>query len=80
MQYTIRNIPSELDKQLRHRAKQEARSLNEVLIEALTLGLGLGDRPPKVRDLSDLSGTWDVDPEIELALSEQRQIEEHLWR
>lgn len=40
-QYTIRSVPSKLDVVLRRRAQKTGKSLNEVLIEALTIGAGI---------------------------------------
>jgi plasmid stability protein len=80
MQYTLRNVPREVDRALRERAEREARSLNEVAIEVLRIALGLTDAPVRQRDLADLAGTWVADPEIEGVLAEQRVIEEDMWR
>jgi plasmid stability protein len=80
MQYTIRNIPKELDRALRERAQREHRSLNEVVVEALRVALGQADVAVKRRDLGDIAGSWVEDPDIEAALAEQRRIDEDLWR
>jgi len=40
-QYTIRSIPANLDKTLRHRALKTGKSLNEVVVEALAKGAGV---------------------------------------
>jgi plasmid stability protein len=80
MQYTLRNIPSDLDEALRERARREQRSLNEVAIEALRIALGLSGAPVKRRDLGDVVGTWVEDPQVEAALAEQRRIDEDLWK
>jgi hypothetical protein len=80
MQYTLRNIPPILDEALRNRAREEAKSLNEVAIETLLTGLGLVGEPIKRRDLSDIAGTWVADPEIDEALEDQRRIDPALWR
>jgi Antitoxin FitA-like, ribbon-helix-helix len=80
MQYTIRNIPPELDRALRQIAKQQDKSLNEVVIEAMQVGAGLGDDSIVRRDLSDVAGTWLRDVETDRALVEQRRIDTELWR
>ena len=82
MQYTIRNIPRKVDQALRRKAKQQQRSLNEVAVEALGVGLGVlsnGERV-KYRDLSDFAGTYVKDPEFEQALKDQDQIDPEMWR
>lgn len=80
MQYTLRNIPAEVDQTLRRRAREEGKSLNAVALEALLAGSGgqIGSLP--VRDLSDIAGSWVDDPEVDAALADQRRIDPELWR
>ena len=80
MQYTIRDIPPLLDSELRRRAKNEGKSLNAVVIESLVRGAGLGETAPRYRDLSDIVDTWVEDPEFDIAIADQDQVDEHLWR
>lgn len=40
-QYTLRNVSPVIDRELRSRAKRTNRSLNDVLLEALSIGLGM---------------------------------------
>jgi hypothetical protein len=80
MQYTLRDIPPPLDSELRRRAKAESRSLNSVAIEALIRGAGLSPTEVRQRDLEDIAGTWQEDPEFDQAIAEQDQIDERLWR
>lgn len=80
MQYTLRDVPSPVDAELRRRARTEGKSLNAVAIEALIRGAGLSEAPVRMRDLSDIAGTWQEDPEFDQAISEQDRIDEQLWR
>ncbi|NJL27911.1 MAG: DUF1491 family protein [Thermoanaerobaculia bacterium] len=80
MQYTLRNVPLDLDQALRRRAEEDHKSLNETAIEALRRAFGLAGKKVKQRDLSDLVGTWVSDPEVDAALAEQRKIDPDLWR
>jgi len=80
MQYTLRNVPEHLDRELRERARREGKSLNETLLELLAIATGLQAEAPPRRDLSDIAGTWVEDPELDRALSEQRAIDEELWK
>ncbi len=80
MQYTLRNIPKNVDAALRRRAKEQGKSLNQVAIEALTHASGLAGGPTKRRDLSWLAGTWVEDPEFDKIIEEQRQIEPDMWK
>ena len=80
MQYTLRDIPPPVDSELRRRAKAEGKSLNTVAIEALIRGAGLSETPVRHRDLGDIAGTWQEDPEFDQAIADQDQIDERLWR
>jgi plasmid stability protein len=80
MQYTVRSVPKSVDEALRRRARTEGRSLNEVAIEALAKGLGLGAEPVIQRDLSDIAGTWKRDATIEAGLAAQDEVDETLWK
>jgi plasmid stability protein len=79
-QYTIRNIPADVDRTLRLRAKQLGKSFNQVALEALVAGAGHDFRPK--RDFSGVVGSLTakeaerLDEEIRL----QRQIDPDLWR
>jgi len=80
VQYTIRGIPTEIDKELRRRARTTGKSLNEVVIEALADGLGLSNVRRKRRDLSDIVGTWVEDKDFDNAIADQRRIDQEKWR
>lgn len=80
MQYTIRGIPQVVDEAVRERAKAEGKSLNEVAVEALADGLGLGESDVVRRDVSDVAGTWKKDAAVESALADQDQVDEDLWK
>lgn len=79
-QYTIRNVPESVDRTLREQARREGKSLNEVAVEVLRRGLGLGEDAPRYHDLDDLAGSWVADPEFDRALDEQDRIEPELWK
>jgi hypothetical protein len=79
MQYTIRAVPGSLDAELRRRAKEEGKSLNQVLLEALARGAGLTRERARYRELTDLSGSWKEDPEFDAAIADQRKIDDELW-
>ena len=80
MQYTIRNVPEYLDEALRVSAREQGKSLNEVAIEALARGFGLGDAQVRQRDLSDIAGSWRKDPAFERALAAQDTVDEEMWQ
>jgi hypothetical protein len=80
MQYTLRNIPKNIDTAVRQKAKRQGRSLNDAAIEALANWAGVGVEVQKKRDLSDIAGTWVEDPEFDKAIEEMRRIDPELWR
>jgi hypothetical protein len=79
MQYTIRNVPDYLDASLRDAAREQGKSLNEVAIEALVRGAGLGERR-RWRDLEGIAGTWRKDAAFDRALAAQDTIDEDMWK
>ena len=79
MQYTIRNVPDYLDAALRSAAREQGKSLNEVILTALTDGAGLGNVPSRKRELGDIAGTWVEDPAFDAALAEQNAIDDRMW-
>jgi hypothetical protein len=80
MQYTLRNIPPEVDRALREKARREGRSLNDVAIEALRRMLEIGPGELRHRDLSDVVGTLKSDSALDEALESQRKIDPDLWK
>jgi plasmid stability protein len=80
MQYTIRNIPDYIDTALRDSAARQGKSLNEVAIEALACGAGLGKERVRRRDLSYIAGTWEEDPAFDAAIALQGAIDEEMWK
>jgi len=47
-----------------------------IAIEALIQGAGLGKTPLRQRDLSDIAGTWQEDPEFDQAIADQDRMDE----
>jgi hypothetical protein len=80
MQYTLRGIPRALDAAVRERARSEGRSLNEVAVEAMAEGLGLGLSGQVRRDLSDVAGTWKKEAAVEAALAAQDRVDPEAWK
>lgn len=80
MQYTLRNVPRHLDRALRQQARREDKSLNAVLLAALSQAMGLAGELPIQRDLSDIAGSWQGARKLDRILEEQRQIDPELWK
>ena len=79
-QYTLRDIPPELDRALRQRAEQEGKSLNQVAREALKRGVGLPESERVSDDLDHLAGSWQDDPAFDEAIRQQDTVDPEAWR
>ena len=79
MQYTIRNIPPELDRAIKARAKKLGKSINQVALEMLTHGF---EEPVRYRSLRDMPGSWSTKEarDFDRFLEEHRVIDDELWR
>ena len=80
MQYTIRQVPEQVDRLVRLQAKKERKSLNAVLLEIIKRGIGLKDGPMEYHDLDELAGSWVFDPEFDAAMKTFASIDEELWK
>ena len=78
MQYTIRNIPPELDRALKARAKKLGKSVNQVALDALARSVG---QAIKRRNLREMPGAWSKGEaaEFDRFLEQDRQIDDELW-
>ena len=79
-QYTIRNVPEALDRELRECANRKGMSLNDAAIEAIKRGLGLADTEVIYDDLDDLIGTWKSDDRFDHAIAEQDKVDTDVWQ
>lgn len=79
MQYTIRAVPKAIDQALRRRARQEAKSLNAVVVEALARGLELDAKPVEHTDLDTLIGSWQEDPAFDRAIADFERVDKEAW-
>ena len=76
-QYTIRGVPAEVDRALRQKAARRKQSLNQAILDELTLAT-VGNR--QHADFSDLVGRWTSDPAFDEILKSQRQIDRDKWK
>src|SRR4051812_35792749 len=74
MQYTIRNVPKRVDEALRRQAKEEGRSLNGVVIDALSNGLHRSGVQRVYRDLSWIFETEPLGDDVIQAIEEMDRI------
>jgi hypothetical protein len=81
VQYTVRSVPAHVDRALRRKAREERKSLNEVLREVLIREAeGPGGSGRVYTDLDALAGSWVEVAGFEEALAAQDQVDETLWR
>lgn len=81
MQYTVRDVPVQVDAVLRRRAAEQRTSLTQVLREALLRAAGLGSEDePTHHDVDHLAGRWDEDPGFDAAIAAQDQVDDEQWR
>lgn len=79
VQLTIRGVPTRIKKLLQDRAQLENKSLNTVLLEAITTIAGDGSGIV-YHDLDGIAGTWVDDPEFDKIIEEQNQIDPSMWQ
>lgn len=79
MQYTIRNVPQELDRAIKARAKKLGKSVNQVALELLSQSFG---QPVRCRSLADMPGAWSAQEAaaFDRFLEEHRRIDPELWK
>jgi len=82
---TVRNLPPDLARAIRQKAKQERTSLNRTVISLLEEATGLGSPAKKAvlhHDLDHLFGCWSREEyeEFNEALREQRRIDPEMWK
>lgn len=80
MQYTLRNVPEQLDREIREEARETGKSINQVVLGRLLQAFGLTSKPPRHRDLGEFAGSWIEDPVVDDALDAQRAIDHDLWQ
>ena len=81
---TVRNLPPELARVIRQKAKQERISLNRAVISLLEKATGLG-KPRREEVHTDLDRFFgcvskEEAEELDQAIWEQRQIEPEMWK
>ncbi len=79
VQYTIRQVPDEVDARLREQAVREGCSLNYVVLDALSAATGAKDQPAVFHDLDALAGSWVEDEAFDQAMDAFEQVDQELW-
>ena len=74
--YPTRSIPDTVDRAVLQRSRQEAKSLNTVVVETFARGLEAQVAPPVHTDLDHLIGAWRENPEFDRAVAEFERIDD----
>ena len=77
IQYTIRNVPEDLDKKLRLRSKKRDESFNKTLIQALSSSTTQANNTSS--DLDWFYGSGGIGKEELQAFADQRIIDKSAW-
>ena len=81
MQYTVRDVSPAVDAALRRKAREEGKSLNKLLRDALEREAGVTQAgEARHHDLDQLAGLWEPDAEFDAAIAAQDTVDEDLWR
>jgi plasmid stability protein len=72
----IRNLPPRIETALRARAQTQRKTIEQVALEAMAIGLRQAAVGKKQRDLSDIAGTWVEDPIFEEVRKYHEQLED----
>jgi len=75
IQYTIRNVPEDLDMKLRLRSKKKGESFNMTLLKALSFSTSTNTSS----DLDWFYGSGGIDKEELKAFTDQRIIDKSAW-
>ena len=70
-------MPRDVDRILRKRAALRKQSLNQVILEELTIA-AVGQK--RRANFTDLVGRWTADPAFDEVLAAQRQIDPDKWK
>lgn len=80
IQYTVRQVPREVDQRLRDHCTEAHVSLNEATLEALRRGVGLTHETPVYSDLDALIGSWSEDPAFDAVIAAQDRVDPEAWK
>jgi hypothetical protein len=81
-QITLRQLPENLEKQIRSLSKKNNTSINKIIIQLLKKSLGHDADAEKKRSLRDLSGRWNPKEleEFERNTREFEKIDREIWK
>ncbi|HWE98147.1 MAG TPA: hypothetical protein VG269_29650 [Tepidisphaeraceae bacterium] len=79
MTLLIQNIPQSLEAALQKKARDEGKSVDQVVIETLEAGVQTA-KAPIHHDLDWIAGTWVEDPDFDRIMKEQDQVNPDDWK
>ncbi|MDA3948398.1 MAG: Arc family DNA-binding protein [Spirochaeta sp.] len=81
-QITIRDLPEEVERAIRERARERHTSLNRVVTDLVEEALGFSQNRAKRRDLSELAGTWSATEadSFDTRVESMRTIDPEIWQ
>jgi len=81
---TVRNLPPEVARAVKEKARKERLSLNKAILRLLeeAAGVGKGKRKVVYHDLDRFFGTWTREEAdaFDEAMREHRQIDPEMWK
>lgn len=80
IQYTIRNIPSPVDKAIKKRSKQSGKSFNQTVVDLLSLQTFGTTSVPDNQDFDWLFNKNTLDHNFDRAIEDISQIDDKLWK
>lgn len=80
IQYTIRNVPQDLDKVLRLRSKKNKQSFNTTVVQALLQAATPDAGKPNSSDLDWFYGSGGLDRAELDSFKQQREIDINAWK
>lgn len=81
IQYTIRNIPPEVDRVIRKRSAQTGKSFNQTVVDLLSMQTFGTSKPPKDDNFDWLFGAGkdSLGPEFDKTINELSKPDPKLW-
>lgn len=80
IQYTIRNIPPEVDRVIRKRSQQTDKSFNQTVVDLLALQTLGTINPPDDANFDWLYGANTLDVSFDKAIKDLSQIDKNIWK
>jgi plasmid stability protein len=81
-QLTLRDIPDDLEREIRRIARERGTSINKTVRQLLCESLGIDQSSGKKRDLSEFAGFWNKKEaeEFDKATEVFEKVDEELWK